>query len=212
MNYYSQKENLIIPEYGRNLQNLVTHALSIEDKEKQQNFCNGLIKLMHQISPQTKTAEESNDRLWNHLMRISDYKLDVEMPDDVIILKHVENITKAKRIPYTKSNKFRHYGLNISKLIDKATLLEEGDKKQEFIEYIAAFMKLVYKTYNQDHYINDNTIKSDLLNMSDNKLVFDDETMNIDLLVSHIKFSSKTNTKSSNKKNKKNNHKNRKRR
>jgi len=203
MEYNSQKELLVIPEYGRNLQNLVSYAIQIEDKEKKQVFCDGLIKLMHQISPQTRNVDESLDRLWNHLMRISDYKLDVKIPDHVLIVEHDETVAKVKKMPYGKNNsKFRHYGQNIPKLIEKAIALEEGDKKQEFIEYITAFMKLVYRTWNQNHYINDDTIKSDLLTMSGNKLKFNDETMNIDLLSSHISFTpkKKSSTGSSNKK------------
>jgi len=188
MNYNSQKEILVIPEYGRNLQNLVNYTVSRPTKEERQKLSEGLIKLMNQISPQSKQAEQTKDRFWNHLMRISDYKLDVDVPDDVVIVRHEETIAKITKVNYIKNiSTNRHYGRNVPKLIEKALKLEEGDKKEEFIEYIAAFMKLVYRTWNQNHYINDNTIISDLLSMSGNKLIFKDE-MNIDLLCSHINF------------------------
>lgn len=214
MTYNSQKETLIIPEYGRNLQSLVLYAVAIESREERQKLSEGLIKLMHQISPQTKNAEDAKDRLWNHLLRISDYKLLVDIPEDVKIIEHKETVAMAKKVAYGSYNsKFRHYGQNIPKLISNAIALEDGPKKQEFIEYIAAFMKLVYRTWNQNHYINDNTIVSDLLTMSNKKLVFNEETMNIDLLTSHISFkakkrSSKTYNNKKKSKSSNNNHKN----
>ena len=73
MKYNSQKEDLIISEYGRNLQNLVTHAMGIQDKEKKQQFCNGLIKLMHQISPQTRNTADSQEIRKALLLVISEY-------------------------------------------------------------------------------------------------------------------------------------------
>lgn len=202
MKYNSQKDILIIPEYGRNLQNLVNYALTVEDRSERQKLTEGLIKLMNQISPQSKKFEQTKDRFWNHLMRIADYKLDVDLPEDVVIVKHEDSINKIAKVPYVEhTRKNRHYGSGVPKLIVKAIALEEGEKKQEFIEYIAAFMKLVYRTWNQNHYINDDTIKSDLLSMSDNKLVFE-ESMDIDLLCAHISFKPKKPQSSKKKKSK----------
>ncbi len=66
MEYNSQMEELIIPEYGRNVQRLIFHAKTIEDDVVRQKFTEQVIELMFQMQPQNRSAEDIRERLWKH--------------------------------------------------------------------------------------------------------------------------------------------------
>ena len=170
MEYNSQKEGLIIAQYGRNVQNLINYALKIEDKEKRQSFTEAIIELMNQMNPISRNEEDHIEKLWRHLFRISDYKIDVVPPSGVVPNPESSEY-KPSQIPYEKGTKgFRHYGSNVKKLIEKAKELTDEEKKAEFTMIIASYMKLAYRTWNRDHYVNDEIIKGDLKKLSEGAL------------------------------------------
>ena len=75
-----------------------------------------------------------------------------------------------KKIPY------RHYGWNVHNMVQKAVAMEDGPKKEEFSKVIASYMKLAYRTWGKDAFVNDELIKEDLRKMSDGKLDVADES------------------------------------
>lgn len=174
MDYNSDRNLLIIPEYGRHLQNLVEHAKTIEDDEERQIFAERLIKLMMQISPQSRTVEDYEEKLWKHLFRIAQYDFNVK-PTKGEIPTEEEARIRPDQVPYSVSKaKFRHYGENVQMLIDKALAMEPGVVQDGFIAVIGSYMKLAFKTWNRDLYVSDEVIKKDLLSLSDGKLVIPD--------------------------------------
>jgi len=176
MEYNSEKSDLILPEYGRNVQLLVEHAKTIEDPEIRQAFIEKVITLMHQMNPQNRNIEDYLDKLWGHIYHIADYDLDVE-PLNGIIPKREDAFRKPDQVPYPHNDtKYRHYGHNVQTLIDKALSMEEGPKREAFVKVIASYMKLAYKTWNRDHYVSDEIIKGDLANLSEGKLHVPDGT------------------------------------
>lgn len=198
MEYNSQKENLVIAEYGRNVQNLINYAIKIEDKEERQNFTEALVELMNQMNPHRKGDEDHKEKLWRHLFRIADYSIDVVPPSGVIPTPE-ESEYKPTTIPYTSNQRgYRHYGGHIRKLIAKAIELEDEEKKAEFTMIIASYMKLAYRTWNREHYVNDEIIKQDLKKLSNGALSLTEEDV-ID--ISAVKY----NTRSNNNNRKRNN-------
>lgn len=175
LEYNSERENLTISEHGRHVQKLIKHALTIEDREKRQSFVESVVNLMHQMNPQTKNVAEYKERLWKHAFRISDYKLDVDAPDGVLITKPSED-TRVANLDYPKMEKrFRHYGRNVQELVRKALTMEQGEKRDAFVEIIGSYMKLAYRTWNREHYVNDEIIMADLRALSKNQLVMSDD-------------------------------------
>ncbi len=194
MEYNSQKEGLIIAQYGRNVQNLINYALKIEDKEKRQSFTEAIIELMNQMNPISRNEEDHIEKLWRHLFRISDYKIDV-IPPSGVVPNPESSEYQPSQIAYDKGTKgFRHYGSNVKKLIEKAKELTDVEKKAEFTMIIASYMKLAYRTWNRDHYVNDEIIKGDLKKLSEGALELGDDEV-ID--VSAVKYT-RTNTSSNN--------------
>ncbi len=174
MEYNSQREHLIIPEYGRSVQKLIAHARTIEKKEDRQAFVERVVLLMHQMNPQSKSSLDSKDKLWKHLFRIAEYNLDVTPPEGVEI--DPEKKVAPERLQYPDNDKKnRHYGQMILSLIAKCDALEEGDKKEEFKIVIGSFMKMAYKTWNSDHYVSEDNIKIDLKRLSKGSIVLGED-------------------------------------
>lgn len=183
MEYNSSKSALIIPEYGRNVQKLINHAKTIEDDEYRQKFIERIVDLMHQMNPQNKSFEEYKDKLWQHVFKIANYDLKVVPPNgEIPTLENSQG--KPSKIEYPPNNKtYRHYGIHIKTLIEKAIALEDEEKKAEFTQIIAAYMKLAYKTWNREHYVSDDIVKGDLAKLSNDQLKVADD-MSLDILAS----------------------------
>ena len=208
LEYNSGRENLTISEHGRHVQKLIKHAKTIEDKEMRQAFIEKVIDLMHQMNPQHKNIQEYRLRLWRHMFRIADYDIDVTPPEGVSVSKQEAESIEID-LPYPqKEFRFRHYGLTIQRMVEKAIAMEDEEKKQEFTVVIAEYMKLAYRTWNQEHYVNDEIIKSDLLKLSKGKLSLDEEHK-IENIGGAIVKKTLTTKSGGRKKNRNNGHKNR---
>jgi len=181
LEYNSVRENLLLPEYGRNIQKLVQHATDIADPAQRQEYVETLIELMNQMLPGSKSAKEIEDKLWNHLFFIANYELDVKVPEtvhihhkgDIFMIPSDDVDYPQKKIPY------RHYGWNVHTMVQKVLAMEEGPKRDEFSKVIASYMKLAYRMWGKEQFVNDELIKEDLRKMSQGKIDVSDEA-NID--------------------------------
>lgn len=175
MTYNTQKDYLVIAEYGRNVQLLIEHAKTIEDDKERQEFAEALIQLMNRMVPQNKGVEEENEKLWRHLFRIANYNLDVIAPSGIQYTKE-EAIKKPDLVKYPHQNsRLRHYGSNVHRLIEKALTIEDEEKRAGFAYIIGSYMKLAYKTWNKEHYVSDDIIKEDLEFLSEGKLKLEED-------------------------------------
>lgn len=180
MEYNSQKGGLRISEYGRNIQNMLKYARSIEDIDLKRRTVDGIVKLMLQMNPQSKNVLEYQEKLWRHAFYIAEYDLPDIIPPNGVIPTEAEAVKKPDSLEYPAyASRYRHYGHQVQMLINKAKVMEDPEMKKEFTKVIAAYMKLAYKTWNQDSNVNDNVIKADLKEISDGDLSLDpDEPIN----------------------------------
>ena len=175
MEYNSQKGDLVISEYGRNIQNLLHYALTIEDKEKRSKVAAEIVNLMNIMTPQNRSIPNYREKLWNHLFRMSLYKLDVDVPEGITI-HPIKEVNRNHDLKYPSSEyDYRHYGHYTQEMIRKALAMEDEEMKNWYSESIASYMKLAYRTWNREHFVSDSVIKSDLEEMSDNQLTFADD-------------------------------------
>ena len=164
MEYNSTRNKLIIAEYGRNVQKMIEHAVSVEDREKRNQLAKGIIRVMGQINPHLRDVADFTHKLWDHLFIISEFKLDVDSPYP-IPSEEILNI-KPEQVPYTdKKFAFRHYGRNIELMIEKATAMEDGPAKDRIVQLIANHLKKSYLTWNRDS-VDDEVIVEHLKIMS----------------------------------------------
>jgi hypothetical protein len=179
--YNSQKENLEIAEYGRHVQNMINFAKEIKDDEKRQKFTEGIIYLMYQMNSQSKKLDEVEEKLWKHAYRISNYELTVTPPEGIVLSKS-EIEAKPEPIDYPhKVKRYRHYGGYIQEMVNKALEMEDPQKQREFVALIGSYLKLAYKTWNREHYANDEMIKADLMELTKGKFNYINE-LSLDLL------------------------------
>jgi hypothetical protein len=174
MEYNSEKEKLIIPEYGRNIQNLIFHAKTIEDPKEQQVFLDEVVELMKKMKIGNKVSPEYKEKIWIHVFKIAGYELKV-VPPNGIIPKPKPDDFKPEKLNYPSTEKhFRHYGHFIHQMVGEAVKMEPSLKRDQFVAIIGSYMKLAYITWSPQHYVNDKIIMQELHDMSDQKLTFPD--------------------------------------
>ena len=167
MRYNTQKTKLTMPEYGRNIQNMVNHCVGIEDPQERKICAYSLIDVMGNMFPHLRDVNNFKHILWDHLAIMSDFKLDIEYPYEVI--KKEELYSAPGKIEYSRPTmKYRHYGKIMERIIDIATKMEDGDKKMQLMKMIASQMKKSYVQWNKD--VDDQKIFEDLSDLSGGKL------------------------------------------
>lgn len=173
MEYNSQRGFLRLREYGRHIQNLVEYAISIPEKEKRQDVVDHIIQIMGNLNPHLKNVDDFKHLLWDHLHIMADFKLEVDSPYPMP--KKEVLFAKPDRFTYPEKNsRYRHYGKNILSMIEKASGMEEGEKKMLYTKCIANYMKIVHNNWNSEN-VTDETIINDLEILSKNKLKLGDE-------------------------------------
>ncbi len=174
--YNTSRDELVMPEYGRHVQLMIQYAKRIPELDRRQAFVEKIVELMYIMNPQSRGVEDYRERLWKHAFRIAEYDLDGVVPPNGVIPTPENDIKKPEAIAYPDSEaRFRHYGHYVQVLIRKAKEMEDGPVKEGLVASIGSYMKLAYKTWNRDHYVSDDVIKSDLVALSDGKLSMPDE-------------------------------------
>jgi len=172
MDYNSTREKLIIPEYGRNVQKMIRHALTMEDREKRTSFVKYIVGVMTQMHISTGSYGDYNHMIWDHLHIIADYKMDVDSPFPIPDKEKIE--ARPQNLSYSSGKiKFKPYGANIEKMIQLAVTYEEGEEKDSLVENIANHLKKAYLNWNRDS-VEDLVIINHLAVLSDGKLVLKD--------------------------------------
>lgn len=167
MDYNTQRKKLPLPEYGRNIQNMVDELKTIEDREKRNRAAKKIIDVMGNLYTYLRDVAEFKHKLWDHLAIMSNFELDIDYPYEPPSPEILNE--KPNPVPYNQQNlKYRHYGLVTKKMVDAAIDIE-GEEQQILIEQLANHMKKLYLLWNKDS-VDDEKIFSDLEDMSGGKL------------------------------------------
>ena len=166
--YNTERNKLIIPEYGRHLQKMIDYAVSIEDFEERNKVAKAIIDVMGNLNPHLRDVNDFKHKLWDQLFIISDFKLDVDSPFDKPTREELAE--RPEPLPYPQNfPKYRFYGNNIKRMIDVALRWEEGDLKQALVVTIANHMKKCFLNWNKDT-VTDIVIFNQLFELSDGKI------------------------------------------
>lgn len=168
MEYTTLGEKLILPEYGRNIQQMVAHAMTLENREERTRCAKTIINIMGNLFPYLRDVNDFKHKLWDHLAVMSNFTLDIDYPCEV--LKKENLYTKPERIPYKNSRiKYMHYGRTLEQMIEKAIEYPEGENKNILILLIANHMKKCFLTWNKE-VVDDRKIFDDLRLLSNGKI------------------------------------------
>lgn len=178
--YNTQQNEVILKEYGRNVQKIVEHIITIEDKEKRNKYAQILVELMRQIHPNMRDSQDYSNKLWDDLYILSGFNLEVDspypLPEKTLLGK------KPKRVAYnTNELYYKHYGRNVELMIEKAIAMENPDDKMAAMIYIGRLMKSFYGTWNKEN-VDDAVIVEHLREMSDNQLILNIEKVKAESL------------------------------
>ena len=173
IDYNSDRSELIIPEYGRNIQRMVEYAVSIKSRELRNQVAQAIINVMGQLFPHLRDVDDYKHKLWDHIFIMSDFKLDVDSPYPLPTAQQFEE--KPEMIAYPKGNiKYGHYGTIISEVLKKAVDFPEGEDKDRLVVDLGNMLKRMYIVGSQSN-ANDEVIKRQVVELSGGKLVWKDE-------------------------------------
>ncbi len=168
LEYNSQREHLIIPEYGRYVQNLINQITAIEDREKRNKCARYVISVLGNLNPHLRDVPDFQHKLWDQLFIMSDFRLDIDSPYPIPTREVVQ--LKPDRLAYPQNfPKYRFYGNNIKYMIDVARKWEEGELKNALTIVIANHMKKSFLSWNKDT-VTDEVIFKHLLELSNGEL------------------------------------------
>lgn len=168
LEYNTEREHLIIPEYGRHIQKMVNQAVAMEDREERNKCAKSIIAVMGNLNPHLRDVPDFQHKLWDQLFMISDFKLDVDAPYPKPSPEELSERPEPLAYPQNFS-KYRFYGNNIKRMIDVAVKWEDGDKKDALVMTIANHMKKSFLSWNKDT-VEDQVIFNHLFELSDGAL------------------------------------------
>jgi hypothetical protein len=163
---------MALPEYGRNVQKMVDHIKTIQDRDERNRAAKTIIQIMGNLNPQIRDVGDFKHKLWDHLALIADFDLDIDSPfPPPEPSKFVE---KPKLIPYRQGDiRYLHYGRIIELMIDAASEMDDGEEKEYLTNLIVNQMKKSYVTWNRAQ-VSDEVIIGDLKLLSAGRLKITD--------------------------------------
>ncbi|MBR3565503.1 MAG: DUF4290 domain-containing protein [Paludibacteraceae bacterium] len=177
MEYPQQQGKLIMPEYGRNVQKMVAHALTISDREERNRCVDAILETMSNLFPYLKQEETYQQKIYDHLAVMSDFKLDIDWPYDKPVPEEIK--LNPQKVDYPKAPAKMHYGRIVELMINNAIEETDTEKQHEKIITIANVMKRNLIVFNKDQDVSEQRIKNDIRDLSGNRLNTDFESFRL---------------------------------
>lgn len=180
MNYNTQRENLPMPEYGRSVQEMIEHAMTLGDRQQRQRCAETIISIMGSMFPTLRDVPDFQGKLWDHLAYMSGYGLDIDYPVEITRLDTEKQ--KPEPVSYSKGGiRFRHYGRIVPALIAEACRMPEGPDRQQMVRLIAVQMKKDLLAWNKE-LADDGRVAQDIRLLSDGKIELSEDGLNLQVI------------------------------
>lgn len=177
MEYNTQRKKMQLPEYGRSVQNMVDHALTIEDREERQRCADTIVNIMGGMFPHLRDVPDFKHKLWDHLAIMADFKLDIDYPFEIV--KQEELVMKPDKVAYpVNAIRYRHYGRFIEEMVKKAVGIEDEEERRQLVNMLAIQMKKSFANWNKEG-VEDQKIVDDLKEFSDGLIDIDVEDLQL---------------------------------
>jgi hypothetical protein len=168
LEYNTERNQLLIPEYGRHIQKLVDHCRALETKEERNRMATAIIGVMGNLNPHLRDVADFQHKLWDQLFVIADFNLDVDSPYP--IPNREELAARPPKMSYPqKRPRYRFYGNNIQGMINVALGWERGEKREALAYIIANHMKKSFLNWNKDT-VDDAVIFKHLFELSEGEI------------------------------------------
>ena len=180
LDYNTQREKLVLSEYGREIQKMVDVAISLPTKEERMRCAKTIIRQMEMKNPQVRQSDNYQQTLWDHLYLMSRKQLDIDWPFDV---NNAEKInSKPQPMPHPQSeniSRYRHYGRLVGDVFEKLKTMPEGPERDELVRVTANQMKRDLLTWGHGS-MDDERIADDLARCTDGKIQIDLSSFRLD--------------------------------
>lgn len=162
--YNTQLPGIKLPEYGRNIQQLVSYCLTIPDRDKRTRYAYGIVEIMADIYPDADKVENLRQILWDHLALLSDYKLDIDYP--VQVIPQASLVERPQTLPNPQSHqqiRWMMYGKVVEDMVAKACSIDDREQRIRLLELCANHMKLHFHNTHPNADEDDDKIIQDLV-------------------------------------------------
>lgn len=174
LDYNTQREKLIMPEYGREVQSMIDYAVTLEDRDERQRCANAIVAIMERMFPQTAGTPDFEHKLWDHLAIMSGFRLDIDYPCDISQAGKIAE--KPAPVEYPMKNiPVKHYGYMMFELFDKLKTMEDGPERDELIRITANQMKRNLRQWSNGS-ADDEKVASDLAAYTGGRVQLDLDT------------------------------------
>jgi len=183
MEYNTARGKMLLPEYGRNVQNMIQHAMEIEDREERNRASQAIIVVMGQLNPHLRDVDDYRHKLWTHLFVMSNFKLDVDSPFEIPQEEELQE--RPERVPYPKSKiRFGHFGQYSQKILEGSKEMTDEGEREYMTNSMGNFMKKQYLVHNNNA-VENNVIADQLSELSQGELKIEkpDELVSTNLLL-----------------------------
>lgn len=173
MKYNTQRRPLVYSEYGRGIQEMVDFTVNIPSKVARNRAAQTILKFMQVLNPQVKELDDYMHKLYDQLIIMSDYKLDIDNPYPAPVREEDENRKKHVFSYPSTQIRFRYYGKTLEAMIRKAAEMPDGKEKDAILNLITVQMKKSYYLWNDD-ILSDELVAEHLSILSNGKLQYTD--------------------------------------
>ena len=178
LDYNTQREKLILSEYGREIQKMVDLAISLPTKEERTRCAHAIIRQMENKNPQVRESNDYQQTLWDHLYLMSHRELDIDWPFDVSEADKILSKPEPMKLPNGKIH-LRHYGHLVEELFEQLKTMPEGEERDALTFYTANQMKRNLMTWGHGS-MSDEKVADDLARFTDGVIQLDLSTMKLD--------------------------------
>jgi hypothetical protein len=168
LEYNTERDHLIIPEYGRHIQKMIDQAKAVEDREERNKQAKGIIAVMGNMQPHLRDVPDFQHKLWDQLFIMAKFEIDVDSPDGEPSEEELTERPKPLEYPQNYP-KYRFYGNNIKRMIDVAKGWEAGELRDALEVTIANHMKKCFLNWNKDT-VEDDVIFNHLFELSEGEI------------------------------------------
>ena len=171
LDYNTQREKLLMPEYGREIQKMVDHAVGLADKAERLKCAKTIVRMMETKVPQIRDTADFQQTLWDHLYLMSGKQLDIDWPFDVSGAEKIHSKPAPVPLPQNRI-RLRHYGKLVTELTDKLKTMPEGPERDELVRQTANQMKRDLLTWGHGS-SDDEKVADDMARLTDGAVQLD---------------------------------------